>query len=262
MNQPNYCLLIPHYNHAQQLLDFFPKLQVSGLVIVIVDDGSDQENKGRVESLAAEHSNVHCFFHAKNRGKGAAVKTGFVFARHLGFSHAIQIDADGQHSPEDIPNFIECSKKKPSALICGKPIFDDSVLKVRQYGRKFTDFWIALESLSLKVEDSLCGFRVYPISEMESLLDDSFISSQMDFDPEIIVKAIWYNIELEFVPTNVIYPKQGVSHFNYLRDNLLFIQLHTRLMFGMVFRIPPLLSRKFGLVEFFSVDKSMRNSKQ
>ena len=97
---------------------------------------------------------------------------------------------------------------------------------------------------------------------MESLLDDSFISSQMDFDPEIIVKAIWYNIELEFVPTNVIYPKQGVSHFNYLRDNLLFIQLHTRLMFGMVFRIPPLLSRKFGLVEFFSVDKSMRNSKQ
>lgn len=262
MNNPVYCLLIPHFNHAQQFLDFYPKLQASGLPVVIVDDGSDQENREKIEALAAEQDNVHFFFHAQNRGKGAAVKTGFICARQLGFSHVIQIDADGQHSAEDIPVFVEYSQKKPSAIICGKPIFDSSVLKIRRYGRKFTDFWIALESLSLKVEDSLCGFRVYPMSEMEALLDHSFTSSQMDFDPEVIVKAVWHNIELEFVGTNVVYPKQGVSHFNYLRDNLLFIRLHTRLMFGMVFRIPKLLWRNLGLVEFFSVDKDIRDNKK
>src|SRR5690606_7671316 len=103
--------------------------------------------------------------HTRNRGKGAAVKTGFCYARILGFSHAIQIDADGQHDSAAVSQFVEVSKSNPDTIICGHPLFDESAPKVRLYGRKVTDFWVALETLSFAVKDSLCGFRVYPLDQ-------------------------------------------------------------------------------------------------
>ena len=241
--QGRYCLLLPHYNHAEQLLKFLPALVATGVPCVIIDDGSDEQQQNALRDWVDKHIDVFMFTHAHNRGKGAAAQTGFVLARSLGFSHAIQIDADGQHSVADIARFIHHSRCQPRALICGNPIFDETVPKARLYGRKVTDFWVALETLSLDIKDGLCGFRVYPLDEVERLLDRYYIGSRMNFDTDILVKAVWAGIDYEFIDTQVVYDTQGVSHFHYLRDNLLLIRLHAGLVMGMLPRLPMLIGR-------------------
>lgn len=246
----HYCLLVPHYNHERQLLGFLPQLLSVGLPLVLVDDGSSPESLVQVRQAVAEHRQnpnnpaIHLFEMRINRGKGSAAKNGFAFVRSLGFTHAIQIDADGQHAVADIPKFIAASDAKPDALISGRPVFDASAPKARRYGRKVTDFFVALETLSLKIKDSLCGYRVYPLAQMETLMDNYFIGPRMDFDTEMIVKSVWLGVDVEFIDTAVIYPEQSVSHFHYLRDNLLLIRLHSRLLLGMLLRCPMILWRR------------------
>lgn len=242
----NYCLLIPHYNHERQFIAFLPQLVASGLPCIIVDDGSSEQSLVALKAALTQYDNVYFFAQRSNRGKGAVVKAGFVHARALGFTHAIQIDADGQHDVADLPHFIAASRASPEAIICGKPTFDDSAPKARVYGRKVTDVFVAIETLSLKIKDGLCGYRVYPLAAMENILDRFFIGSRMNFDTDMLVKAVWLNIPLTFINTRVIYPEQSVSHFNYMRDNLLLIRLHTRLLFGMLLRSPVLLWHRLG----------------
>lgn len=237
----SYCLLIPHYNHERQFVAFLSQLVATGLPLVVVDDGSNSDSLAQVTTAINTYENVHLYKLQRNRGKGAAVKAGCTFARDLGFTHAIQIDADGQHDVADIEQFVQLSRQQPEAIICGKPVFDSSAPKARVYGRKVTDFWVALETLSLRIKDGLCGFRVYPLNAVENVVDHYFLGNRMDFDTELLVKAVWLNTELVFIKTKVIYPGQSVSHFNYLRDNLLLIRLHSRLMLGMLVRLPMLL---------------------
>ena len=239
-----YGLLVPHYNHARQFERFLPSLLATGLTCLVIDDGSEAEQQLYLRKLLAEHPQMRLHCHVRNRGKGAAVKSGLCLARTLGFSHVIQIDADGQHNLADLPQFIALSEQNPSAILSGKPTFDESVPKARKYGRRITDFWVALETLSLRIKDGLCGYRVYPLNEMESVLDRFYIGARMDFDTEVLVKATWLNIPLYFIKTGVIYPENNVSHFKYWRDNLVLIRLHTRLMFGMLTRFPAILWRR------------------
>jgi glycosyltransferase involved in cell wall biosynthesis len=98
----SYCLLIPHYNHERQFLAFLPQLIATGLPLVVVDDGSNDHSRAQVAAAVAQYANAHFFALQRNRGKGGALKAGFYFARSLGFTHAIQIDADGQHDIQDI----------------------------------------------------------------------------------------------------------------------------------------------------------------
>lgn len=238
-----YCLIVPHYNHDVAFATFLPILMGLDLPCIIVDDGSDAASVERVREMVKDQENIHFFEHGYNRGKGAAVMTGCVQARHLGFTHGIQIDADGQHDVADVAAFIALSQEHPTAIVSGHPQFDDSAPKSRVYGRKVTDFWVILETLSLTIKDSLCGFRVYPINEFETVFDRFHIAKNMGFDTDMMVKSVWLDIPIKFVPTKVIYPEYSVSHFHYLRDNVILIQLHTRLMLGMLFRSPLLITR-------------------
>jgi polyprenyl-phospho-N-acetylgalactosaminyl synthase len=242
----NYCLLIPHYNHERQFIAFLPQLIATSLSCVVVDDGSNSQSLTLLREAVAPFKNVHLFEQAQNGGKGAAVKAGIYHAKHLGFSHAIQIDADGQHALADLPAFLQASQQNPKALICGKPRFEKSAPKARVHGRKATNVIVAFETLSLKIKDGLCGYRVYPIAQMEKLMDHFALGNRMGFDTELLVKAVWMNIPLVFLDTLVIYPKQNISHFNYLRDNLLLIRLHIRLILGMFLRSPLLLWRRLS----------------
>jgi len=236
-----YCLMIPHYNHHQQLALFLPKIVSTQRPCIIIDDGSDPHSLSALKKILAGLPSVYLYEHGHNRGKGAAIKTGICHARALGFTHAIQIDADGQHNIEDIPAFIALSQQHPDSIICGKPTYDNSAPKARRYGRKITDFWVMLETVSLTIKDSLCGFRVYPITISEAIFDHYYIGNRMDADTEVLVKAFWLGVDLKFIDTLVIYPEQNISHFNYLRDNLLLIRLHARLMASMLIRLPKLL---------------------
>ncbi|MGH1428521.1 MAG: glycosyltransferase [Arenicella sp.] len=240
------CIVVPHFNHEAAFEAFLPTLASLKLPCIIVDDGSDESSLHHVKaSLSDVDIESYFFEHGYNRGKGAAVATAATQARALGFTHMIQIDADGQHDVNDVEKFIALSRAYPEAIISGHPQFDETAPKARLYGRKVTDFWVAIETLSFDIKDSLCGFRLYPISQFEKVSDRYHIGKRMDFDTDIAVKSVWSDIEMKFIPTKVIYHQNSVSHFYYLRDNVLLIKLHVGLMVGMLVRSPMLIARKF-----------------
>jgi glycosyltransferase involved in cell wall biosynthesis len=179
-----------------------------------------------------------------NAGKGGAVMTGLRAALAQGYSHALQIDADGQHDVNDIPRFVETGGASPGSLICGQPVFDESISSLRYYGRFLTISLNWLETLSREIKDGLCGFRLYPLADVVSIIDRSSPGTRMAFDPEILVRAVWSGIPLVYIPVEVRYPESGRSHFHYLRDNVEITWMHTRLIAGMLLRSPMLLLRR------------------
>ncbi|MGL6121783.1 MAG: glycosyltransferase family 2 protein [Shewanella sp.] len=237
-------LVIPNYNHSAAIAQTLAELAQFNLPCYLIDDGSNDETRYLLQSLAQTYPWVTLLLHPYNRGKGAAVMTGLRRAYRDGFSHALQVDADGQHHLADIPAMIAKAQAKPDALISGKPEYDESVPKGRLYGRYITHFWVWVETLSFDIQDSMCGFRVYPLAATEGLLCQQALTERMDFDIEILVKLYWQGVEILFQPTQVIYPEGGVSHFQVVADNVRITKLHTRLFFGMLKRLPWLLKRK------------------
>ncbi|PTO81428.1 glycosyltransferase family 2 protein [Vibrio splendidus] len=238
------CFLIPCFNHGATMPAVVSSLHHFELPIIIVDDGSELVTKQFLAPLA-ENSNVTLVTLEQNQGKGGAVKAGIKKAQQLGFSHAIQIDADGQHDLEALPALIQASQDKPQRLISGQPVYDESVPKARLYGRYATHIWVWIETLSLSIKDSMCGFRAYPINQTQTVLDKYDVGSRMDFDIEILVRLYWEGCDIDFVETRVIYPENGISHFDALWDNVKISWMHTRLFFGMLPRAPKLISRHF-----------------
>ena len=184
--------------------------------------------------------------HAHNQGKGAAVMTGIRHAADAGYTHVLQIDADGQHRAADIPRFIEHAAANPESLIVGYPQYDESVPAIRLYGRYLTHVWVWINSLSLQIKDSMCGFRVYPVAPMLTLGQQHKLGTRMDFDTEVLVRLCWDGAHIINVGTRVGYPADGVSHFRMFFDNLLISRMHATLFFGMLLRAPKLLVRKWG----------------
>jgi predicted LPLAT superfamily acyltransferase len=179
-----------------------------------------------------------------NGGKGAAVMAGLRAAHRAGYTHALQIDADGQHDANDVPLFIAAAQVEPHAVILGRPVYDDSVPKSRLYGRYLTHVWVWIETLSLTIRDSMCGFRLYPLDAACALIDSVTLPTRMDFDIEILVRLHWRRLAFRSIPTRVTYATDGVSHFDVLWDNVRISASHTRLVFGMLWRLPMLIAHK------------------
>lgn len=243
VNEYSCCLGVPHYNHLAQFQNFLPQLLATHLPMVVVDDGSAQAQHQAIEALLAPHKQVQLITHEQNRGKGAAIESAARAARAMGHTHLLQIDADGQHDASRVARFVEESQQHPQALISGAPIFAADAPKARTRGRKITDFFVAIETLSLGVKDSLCGFRVYPLAELEKVYARYGVATGMGVDTDLIVKSSWENVELRFLDIEVKYTEDGLSHFRYLRDNLALIALHIRLLSGALLRLPKLLAR-------------------
>ncbi|UYV56114.1 glycosyltransferase family 2 protein [Pantoea dispersa] len=236
------CVLIPCYNHGAMLASVLARLAPFNLPVIVVDDGSDARTKQHIAALDAPQLQVLTLPH--NQGKGAAVIAGLRAAAAAGFSHALQLDADGQHQVEDTPRMLAEAERYPHCLISGQPQYDASIPKSRLYGRYITHFWVWVETLSFSLKDSMCGFRVYPLAASLELCDRRPIGQRMDFDTEIMVRLYWQGTPSRFIRTRVTYPPSGVSHFDALHDNLRISWMHTRLFFGMLPRIPQLLSRR------------------
>lgn len=240
----NPCAVIPVYNHERTVAAVVARVREHGLPVVLVDDGCSEVCARELERLS-EQPQISLFKHPVNRGKGVAVRTGLLAATERGFTHALQIDADGQHSLDDIRVFIEDARAHPGAVICGRPVFDETIPRSRLYGRYFSHVFVWTETLSLTIVDSMCGFRVYPLKETVPLLRKSHVRSRMDFDTEILVRLHWRDVPMRWLKTRVHYPADGVSHFRLGLDNILMVTLHVRLLCGMLIRLPLLLSRKF-----------------
>jgi len=231
------CALVPTYDNPLTLRAVVESVRGYVDVVVVVDDGSGPEGRSVVEALARE-SLAHTVVRSKNGGKGAAVKAGFAQARQLGCTHAIQLDADGQHAAEDVPRFLEVARSNPAALVLGAPVFDATAPRSRLWGRKISQMWCAVETFGRVIADPLCGFRVYPL---DLALRARAWGNAMDFDPEIAVRMVWAGAEVINLPTRVRYLSRGeggVSHFRMGRDNLLITWMHTRMVVGAIVRAP------------------------
>lgn len=239
----NLCVVIPCYNHGDGMRQVLSRLQAFQFPCIIVDDGSDEDTRQVLEQLSQHYSKVTLVRLSQNAGKGAAVIRGLYEAQQAGFSHVLQVDADGQHNIEDIPQLVTMSQKYPDALISGQPVYDDSIPAIRRWGRWITHIWVWIETLSWQLKDSMCGFRIYPVDPVLRLASRVRLGQRMDFDTDIMVRLYWQGTTSHFVPTRVIYPQGGISHFNALKDNYYISLMHSRLFFGMLPRIFSLLSR-------------------
>jgi glycosyltransferase involved in cell wall biosynthesis len=237
-------LVIPCYDHGPALrgvVDALAHLRLPGLV---VDDGSGAETRAALAALAVRHPWLEVHRHESNRGKGGALATGYRLAAARGATHALQLDADGQHDVADVPRFLDAMQKQPDALVLGVPLFDASVPKSRLYGRQISRALVWLFTLSFDVRDPLCGFRGVPLEPTLRLLERVRLGERMDFDPELAVRLVWDGLDVVSVPTRVRYPEGGLSHFDVVADDLRLAWLYARLGAGLVRRAPGLLARR------------------
>jgi glycosyltransferase involved in cell wall biosynthesis len=238
------CIVVPVYNHQHAIGAVLDGLLKHGVHCILVDDGSEPACAAALDALAAAApGRVTLLRLPSNQGKGAAVLHGFRHAAEQGYSHALQIDADGQHRTGDVPLFLALAERHPAAVIAGCPVFDESVPKVRLYGRYATHICVWINTLSLQIKDSMCGFRVYPLAPTVALARRTPIGRYMNFDTDILVRLYWDGLEVINQPTRVNYPSDGVSHFRMWRDNVLITRMHIALLGGMLLRAPRLLLR-------------------
>jgi glycosyltransferase involved in cell wall biosynthesis len=229
------CALVPTYDNPRTIRTVVERIRVHLRDVIVVDDGSADAGREAVAALGREGLAVVAH-RARNGGKGAAVKDGLRLAHERGFTHAIQLDADGQHDDGQIPTFLDVASRQPEALVLGEPVFDDSAPPIRLRARRISRFWTDLETGGRVIHDPLCGFRVYPLAAVARL---GAMGDWMDFDIEIAVKLVWEGCPVVNVPTKVRYfsPEQGgVSHFRMVRDNVRISWCHTRLCAGALLR--------------------------
>ena len=242
-------VLIPSYNPGPKVLETVRAARAQWTPVWVVVDGSTDGTDAQLEALAAADPGLRVIVLPENRGKGAAVLAGISEAAAAGFTHALTMDSDGQHPAELIPAFMAASAADPGAMVLGKPVFGPEAPALRVKGRKVSNGWANLETLGMGIGDSLYGFRVYPIVPLARIMRENRFMRRFDFDPEAVVRLAWAGVR----PINLDAPVRylsaeegGVSHFKYLRDNLLLTWMHTRLFTGFVLRLPLLVWRRLS----------------
>jgi len=240
-------VVVPVYNHGGQVPALVEAVVSFGLPCIVVDDGSDATCAAQLDAVAAGHPQKATLVrHEKNRGKGAAVLTGFERARADGFTHALQIDADGQHAVDDVPAFVALARQHPTSLVAGQPKFDGSIPRSRLYLRYLTHAMVSLNTLNFSLRDAMCGLRVYPLGAVLDLASRVRLGQRMDFDIDVMVRLDWAGVPIVLKTTPVRYPRGGVSHFRLVADNTLITRVHTKLFLGMLWRAPRLLLRRWS----------------
>ena len=240
-------VLIPSYNPGPKVFETVEGARRFWAPVWIVTDGSTDGTPAKLVELARDDPELRVIVLPKNVGKGSAVLHGITAAAAEGYTHVLTMDSDGQHPPSCIPEFMQRSMAEPRAIVLGLPIFDESAPTIRLRGRKIANFWANLETVNLGIGDSLFGFRIYPIADLIAVMRRQPWMRRFDFDPEAAVRLVWRGLKPVNIPATCKYLKAeegGVSHFNYLRDNILLTWMHTRLVLESVVRMPFLIARK------------------
>jgi len=230
------CAVVPTYDNPRTVRGVVEMVRSNGLEVVLVDDGSGPEGRRVCEEIGA--AGLARVAHLpRDRGKGAAVQAGFAVARELDATHALQVDADGQHDLSRIAAFAAASRDNPEALVLGYPEYDESAPRVRKSARRITDFWVNVEVGKGRIRDAMIGFRVYPLAALARLPRQ--LGAGMEFDIEVAVRLVLAGTPTLNLPVAVRYlaaEEGGVSHFRPVVDNLRFCWLHTRLCSAASFR--------------------------
>ncbi len=243
----NACVLIPSYNSGPLLRQTLAEvLEVWDDVFVVIDGSTDGSDKGLEELGVNACSRLRVHRLPQNQGKGAAVLHGIKLAAEEGFTHALAMDADGQHPADFIGKFMAAGHEHPNALVLGEPVFDASAPNLRVQGRKISNWWANLETGWWGIHDSLFGMRLYPIAPLAEVFTKTCFARRFDFDPEVAVRLCWRGVPVTNIKTPVKYltaDEGGISQFRYLRDNILLTWMHLRLFTGCLLRLPILLFR-------------------
>ena len=240
-------VLIPSYNPGDKVYETVRAARQYWTPVWVVVDGSTDGSTEGLLAMAAIDADLRVMVLPHNQGKGAAVLHGLDMAAASGYSHVLTMDSDGQHPPERIPDFMAASLQQPDAMILGVPVFDEHAPSLRVKGRRISNWWANLETLWAGIGDSLFGFRVYPVEPLWQVMKKQPWMRHFDFDPEAVVRLCWRGVRPVNLPATVRYfgkDEGGVSHFRYLRDNVLLTWMHTRLFAGFVLRLPYLLARR------------------
>jgi glycosyltransferase involved in cell wall biosynthesis len=233
MEAPTHLVLIPSYNTGPRLATTVAEALRWWPHMWVVLDGSTDGSADALDDIARANPGFRLLRRPHNGGKGAAVQTGLIAARAAGFTHALVMDADGQHPADHIPAFLAASVARPEAMVLGQPVFGPEVPLERLHGRKISVGLVRLETLGCEVGDPLFGFRVYPIAPLQELLERISSARGYDFDPAVAVRLYCAGVPAVQLPAPCRYLSRaegGVSHFNYIRDNAKMVRLHVRLL--------------------------------
>ncbi|MEO5696602.1 MAG: glycosyltransferase family 2 protein [Burkholderiaceae bacterium] len=244
---PTHLLLIPSYDTGPKVYETVRAARAKWDPVWVVTDGSTDGTPDGLRAMAADDPGLTLLELPFNSGKGAAVLHGLQAARAAGFTHALTMDADGQHPADLIPVFMQASMQRPDAMVLGRPVFDASAPPLRVRGRRVSNAWTNLETLGAGIQDSLYGFRVYPIAELVAVMRGQRWMRRFDFDTEAVVRLAWRGVQPlnRDAPVKYLTAEEGgVSHFRYGRDNLLLTWMHLRLMLEFGVRLPVLAWRR------------------
>lgn len=201
-------VVIPVYNHRQRVAEVIAQALQLGLPVFVVDDGSTDGTAAVLASLPG----IAVLRHPVNRGKGAALLTGFAAAAPA-CDWALTIDADGQHRPEDGPTLLAAVRPGERAIVVGnrQGMAQENVPWTSRFGRQFSNFWV-WASGGPRLADSQSGFRLYPLPEVLHL---GVRARRYQFEVEVLVLARRRGIPTVEVPVQVVYQPRGerVSHF-------------------------------------------------
>ncbi len=249
---PRRLVIIPSFNAGWRAPEVVRNARKHWGPVWIVTDGATDGTPALLDALARELPDVRTIHLPLNRGKGAAVLEAVKLAAGAGFTHFLCLDSDGQHPEDRIPQFMEASQRHPDAMILGKPVFGPDAPLIRVLWRKNSNALTALETLGGGIGDSLFGMRVYPIAPFLSVMQETAWARRFDFDPEAAVRLSWRGVPAVNLDTPVRYPSPddgGVSHFRYLRDNLLLTWMHLRLLAAWPFHIPSIFWRRYRNID-------------
>ena len=242
-------VIMPSYNTGATVYQTVRDARAHWAPVWVVVDGSNDGTADGLLAMAAADADLKVLVLPANQGKGAAVLHGLTLAQQAGYTHALTMDSDGQHPAGLIAAFMQTSQQQPAAMVLGRPVFDASAPRLRVRGRRVSNWWTNLETLGAGIDDSLYGFRVYPITELMAVMRGQPWMRRFDFDTEAVVRLAWRGVTPINLPAPVKYlsaDEGGVSHFRYGRDNVLLTWMHMRLMLEFVLRLPLLVWRRMA----------------
>jgi glycosyltransferase involved in cell wall biosynthesis len=242
----SHLVVIPTYNTGPLVYETVRAARAQWSPVWVVVDGSTDGTREGLERMAQADPALRVLALERNAGKGAAVLHALERAAAEGYSHALTMDADGQHPAASIPEFMAASRHAPTGMVLGVPRFDASAPALRVKGRRISNWWANLETLWAGIGDSLFGFRVYPVAPLLAVMRGRRWMRRFDFDPEVAVRLCWRGVPPVNLQAPVRYLRAaegGVSHFHYWRDNALLTWMHIRLMLGFLARLPLLALR-------------------
>ncbi len=234
------CVIIPTFNNGTTIKSVIEGVLNYTSEIIVVNDGSTDDT----ENILSEFDKIEIVNFENNCGKGMALRKGFEYARNLDYNYAITIDSDGQHMPEDIPNFLNKLEEEPYGIIVGdRNMNQDGIPRSSNFGNKFSNFWFSLET-GVKIPDTQSGYRLYPLRHLSNI---KFYTKKFEFEIEVLVRAAWRNIKISSVPVKVFYAPadKRISHFRPFKDFARISVLNTILVLITLLYIKPYKTLKY-----------------